>query len=390
MRQSIFIFFFFIPFLASGQGIQFSDSDWEGLKKEALESNKLIFVDAFTTWCGPCKWMAANVFPNEAVGNYFNEHFVNAKIDMEKGEGPEIANRYNVRAYPTFLFVNGQGELIHVGIGSRQPDEFIGLGQAARDPEKQFGTLRARFEEGERTPDLLRNYAAAAYEAGDQSYSEVVKAYLETQDDWTTEPNLQFIYSYFPQSDQDPVFDFAVNNRAAFYEFVEEDMVDKMIRNVIFRSSLRGEDKNVAIVEKKLVQIFGAKKGKKYFAEYKMSFYAGTRQENWEAYASAAAGYLDNYLKEMTDWNFLNQVAWNFYQGTSDSKQLKQATKWARKSIELESNYFNNDTLAFLYFKLGEMDEAKNYARSAIEIAKKNGMGFEETQKLLDQLNSLH
>jgi uncharacterized protein YyaL (SSP411 family) len=61
------------------------------LSFKAKKENKLIFVDAYASWCGPCKLMVKNIFPLKTVGDYYNSHFINAKIDMEKGEGIELA-----------------------------------------------------------------------------------------------------------------------------------------------------------------------------------------------------------------------------------------------------------------------------------------------------------
>ncbi|MEO1449252.1 MAG: thioredoxin family protein, partial [Bacteroidota bacterium] len=47
--------------MAMGQGIDFKSGTWDEIKAMAAESDKPIFVDAYTTWCGPCKWMAANL-----------------------------------------------------------------------------------------------------------------------------------------------------------------------------------------------------------------------------------------------------------------------------------------------------------------------------------------
>ena len=69
----------------------------------AKESGKKVFLDCYTSWCGPCKMMTKNIFPQKAAGDYFNSEFVNIKLDMEKGEGPELAKRLKVRAYPTFV-----------------------------------------------------------------------------------------------------------------------------------------------------------------------------------------------------------------------------------------------------------------------------------------------
>src|SRR6185503_10815231 len=98
------------------------------LLARAKKEKKMIMVDAFTTWCGPCKWMAKNIFPNDTVAEFYNKNFINAKIDMEKGEGPDLAKKYEVGCYPTFLFIDGNGQLIHRQSGGGEVKSFIQLG----------------------------------------------------------------------------------------------------------------------------------------------------------------------------------------------------------------------------------------------------------------------
>ena len=113
------------------QGIQFEIGSWKEVLQKAKQENKLIFVDLYTTWCGPCKKMAAETFPQQAVGDYFNKNFVNYKIDAEKGEGPELAGKYEVSAYPTLVFVNAAGELVYKFMGVRTADKLIAEGEKA-------------------------------------------------------------------------------------------------------------------------------------------------------------------------------------------------------------------------------------------------------------------
>lgn len=122
---------------AQTKAIQFESGTWEEIKTRAANENKLIFLDAYATWCGPCKTMAKHVFTNDSVADYYNVHFINAKIDMEAGEGPGIAKRYNVNIYPTLLFVNAQGNVVHRAVGAYKPQQFIELGRDAQDPGKQ-------------------------------------------------------------------------------------------------------------------------------------------------------------------------------------------------------------------------------------------------------------
>ncbi|MPM28974.1 Thiol:disulfide interchange protein DsbD [bioreactor metagenome] len=108
--------------------------------KEAIEKAKhgsgpdLIFVDCYTDWCGPCKNMTNNVFPLEECGVFFNSNFINVKFDMEKGEGLEIAKKYSVSVYPTFLILDPEGNEINRVIGGDSPSRFIEKVKIAMDP----------------------------------------------------------------------------------------------------------------------------------------------------------------------------------------------------------------------------------------------------------------
>ena len=100
-----------IKSLNTDSGINFLKISFEEALVMAKKENKLIFLDCYTTWCGPCKWLENNTFREEKVGEYFNNNFINIKIDMEKGEGKELNNRFAVSAYPTMLLINQHGEL---------------------------------------------------------------------------------------------------------------------------------------------------------------------------------------------------------------------------------------------------------------------------------------
>ncbi|MEY3236404.1 MAG: hypothetical protein RI883_505 [Bacteroidota bacterium] len=111
-----------------GEGIKFKSLTLEKAKAEALENDQLIFIDAYTSWCGPCKKMAATSFKDAAVGELFNEKFINLKIDCELDvDGPEISRMYKVQAYPTLLIIDGNGKLIKQVVGFKSAEQLIAL-----------------------------------------------------------------------------------------------------------------------------------------------------------------------------------------------------------------------------------------------------------------------
>ncbi len=113
------------------EGIQFFEGSWEEALKESQETGKPIFLDAYASWCGPCKALKARVFTNQEVGAYFNEHFINVEKDMEKGEGRQIARTYRVTSYPSLFFVKDDGSVVKRAVGYRNPEQLLLLGQQA-------------------------------------------------------------------------------------------------------------------------------------------------------------------------------------------------------------------------------------------------------------------
>ena len=150
-----------------GQGINFSDKSVDELLKQAKKQNKLIFVDMYTVWCGPCKHMAKNIFTQSEAGEYFNENFINLKLDAEK-EGKEFARKYNVTAYPTFFFIIGVGALVYRFMGGRPLDQFIAAGHnasAAFAVLPQLNKMENHYAKVKRTIDLLDGYYLLRYKS---------------------------------------------------------------------------------------------------------------------------------------------------------------------------------------------------------------------------------
>lgn len=125
MKKLLLIPVLLISILSFSQGIEFEHGTWAEVLTKAKQLNKPIFIDVYTSWCGPCKMMSKDIFPLEEVGKVYNEKFVCYKIDAEKGEGVELAKKYEVTAYPTLLFVKPDGTMFYKFMGSRPADKFI-------------------------------------------------------------------------------------------------------------------------------------------------------------------------------------------------------------------------------------------------------------------------
>ena len=163
---------------AQNQGIQFFQGSWSEAVGQAKKENKLIFVDFYTQWCGPCYNMAKDVFTRQDVGNYYNEHFVNVKIDAENGEGIELAKKYKVRSYPTYAFIDpATEELVHRSSSRQSAEQFIYTAESAITPHLRSFYLDEEYNKGNRERSFLINYIT--YKRTVFSNKEVLNAFDE-------------------------------------------------------------------------------------------------------------------------------------------------------------------------------------------------------------------
>ena len=336
---------------AGAGGMQFFNGTWSEVLTAAKEQNKYIFVDAFADWCVPCKWMAKNVFPTEEAGKFYNKHFIIYKLDMEKGEGVDFAKKYKVKVYPSYLFFNSDGELVHRTVGSKPVEKFIQDGKNALNVNTQLMTMNKKYDEGERSEQFLYDYAYALSNAyqDQMRIAEVTTAYLDTQkdEDLTSEKNWGVIDKLLYNINSH-AFKYLEENKGKFAAKYGEEKVDKKIMNT------------------------------------KIEYYKFMK--DWDEYAKVSAEYVDKYAND--DWQALNGFVWDFYENVDDNTMMKKAEKWAERSMELDKNYYNTDTYASVLYKLGKYDDALKYANEAIELAKKSGDKYSGTEKLIKEIKS--
>lgn len=113
----------------TAEGIQFHKGSWEEALLLAKKENKLIFLDIYATWCGPCKQLKKRTFSNAEVGKFYNQNFINVAFDGEKGDGKMLMQKYNLRSFPSLLFIDGNGKVYGQTVGFHNSSQLIELGQ---------------------------------------------------------------------------------------------------------------------------------------------------------------------------------------------------------------------------------------------------------------------
>ncbi len=375
---------------ASDKGIQFFKGSWKEALKKAEEVGKPIFVDAYTSWCGPCKKMSKQVFPNSKVGTFFNKHYVNYKIDVEKAEdGPAFRAEYGIKAFPTLLFINSSGKVLHSVKGFRDPNKFLLEGRKGLADKDKLAKLEEKYNKGERSADFLREYITSLWINGKKgSYQKIANDYLGKMDNNSLKEteNVDLIYN-LSDDIHGKAFQLMLANKTAFVEKFGKKEIELKIVRAAFESVKKAvKDKNRTQFDKAAKIIQQASEDPEDAEELiwraNMQYYQGTR--DWTNYAKAAVDYLDEY--EIEDAGLLNNIAWDFYKHVDDKELLAKAQLWAEESIAVKSSYHNNDTYAALLYKLGKRDAAILAAEKAILIAKETRKDYKSTQELLDKM----
>jgi thiol-disulfide isomerase/thioredoxin len=211
------------------QGIEFFHGTWEEALLKARQEDKIIFVDAYTTWCGPCKRMSSQTFPDAAVGEYFNPRFVSLKIDMEKGPGLEFRKKYPVSAYPTLFFIDPDEKVVQKSVGAKDPAGLISLAESVMAGYDKSAKYASAYEAGDRSYELVYNYVAALNKSGKPT-NKIANEYIATQADLNTPDNLRFLLEAATQVDCQ-CFEYFETYKAQIIALTSGETVDNQIRN---------------------------------------------------------------------------------------------------------------------------------------------------------------
>ncbi|WP_292266965.1 thioredoxin family protein [Butyricimonas sp.] len=217
------------------EGVKFEELTFQEALEKAKAENRWIFLDAYTSWCGPCKMMAEKVFTRAEAGDFFNIHFVNVKYDMEKGEGPALAKKLGIGAYPTFVLIKPDGTVHDKLVGGSDVAGIINRVENSMKSEKTVGTLTMRYERGERDKQFLLEYVEALLKVSDIRQVREVAALL-TEQLTDTEKVEPACWSLFDNNDLAPFgsanYHFLLENRKQFYQHVGREKVDTRLANL--------------------------------------------------------------------------------------------------------------------------------------------------------------
>lgn len=241
--------------MAQGMNFEAEGTTLEQASVKAKAENKLIFLDCYTQWCGPCKQMAKKVFPTEEVGAYMNPKFINLKMDMETPYGSELAKKLQVQAFPTFVIFNADAKEIGRFLGSCTGAEFIAK-VADKSKDDSGSSLSERWAQGDRDPEFLKEYLktlTAAYKADDAN--SVAEALLEGKEStFASDAELRNIFMGNINNPFAKSFVYTVKNPDDLKAAIGEMPVNMKIQNVLQnynRQLIKEENGSVALDQQK-------------------------------------------------------------------------------------------------------------------------------------------
>lgn len=221
MRLLLAITLFSVSTFSYSQGIKFENKSWNEILQLAKIENKPIFVDIYASWCGPCKKMSTEIFTKDSVAKAYNSNFICCQIDIDTSDGVIIKNKYDIRFFPTFLFVRGDGTLFYKKVGALDLNSFINMSTSALSDYGDHKTIQEwdnEYETNRNDSKFLLLYINKRAKLG-LPYMTVFEHYLSLiQPDEQISDEIAEIYSL----DMDMIYvgsfayDYLLNNRLKF------------------------------------------------------------------------------------------------------------------------------------------------------------------------------
>jgi thioredoxin-related protein len=369
-------------------GIEFFHGSWEEALAEAKSQKKLICVDVYTTWCGPCKAMARNTFTDDEVGEFFNENFVCYKLDAEKGEGPQLASKFGVRAYPTIIFVNYANEVVYSAVGYKDPQMFLEVGNEALNPEHNQKILELEYENGTEDPEILYEYAMELYEQ-EADFGEAADRFFATQKDkhLLSERGWKAIQALTTDINSRE-FQLLLDKQKKFEKIANEIVVEQKIFEVLKSAVIKAHYIKKESLFEEAVKMAEEKVDDDSKTANRLKLTWLYAQRDWKNYATIAMAYMKAY--KILDPNELNHLALTFGKKVDNKAQLEEALNWSQQSIAIRATDEAYEAHAWLLYQTGDYYKARISAERALSFAEESSAEEDrlaELQKLVEMIS---
>ncbi|MEC3908836.1 thioredoxin domain-containing protein [Tamlana sp. 2201CG12-4] len=398
MRNTLFtVVILLVSMHMFGQGIEFQSYTFDDALAKAKKEDKLIFIDCYTQWCGPCKVLTKSIFPQKEVGDFFNKKFISLKMDMEAGEGINLAKKYTISAYPTLLFLDANGDVIRKEVGMKRADELIKNAKDAANPYNTQEALVKRYANGERDLEFLNLYVRSLLASGKKDkLDEVGKDFAEhISENELINPEVLFIlFNTVALKYKSDLFYSILENKEKFlahtsvkpkdYDQLIQQSMNYYLYDITQTGSL--EELDEAILETHGVYIYDDQP----MTEANMydEWYIANKQ--YDKWFDRTAKFARDILAQDAIYgsrianNILNKVTGKFA-GEINEEVCNSAIKLAKEVHEVNpDNYVTYFYTTKLYVKIGDRENALANINTCIEKEFKAKKGKSKNKRISD------
>jgi thiol-disulfide isomerase/thioredoxin len=346
----------------NAQGIKFFEGTWEEVLAKAKSENKPVFVDAYTKWCGPCKRLQNTVFPTKEAGDYYNQNFINFKIDMEIQAGIEFGVKYPVNAYPTLFYINHKGEIVYSHVGSANVEKLIEIGKKAMLAYNDTPELEKEWDKGNREYDVVLKYVKSLVMKSKPA-NKIVFDYLKPNPDISKEQKAVLIFEATSECDS-KLFEMMTSkpNIKILSDIYTKGEISEKIYNACWRTVEKSYEFEVPALQdeaKDKMKKFNSDRYSEFNS--RIDLFNAENKGDFDVYKKAAKNYFEELKDSGSRINFIEQI-------TVIPRISKEITELKELLSKMTFNKEENPVTYLNYIR--SMIDNKNYNDARIHLGK--------------------
>ena len=378
----------------SSGGIQFRQTPIETVFQDARRAGKPVFVEIYSPSCHVCQSFMPTL-ADSRVGKSYNSKFISTKLDIAQPSTKGFLEKYKlfIPSLPLFLYFDPQQNLIHFAMSNNSTDEVIRHGTNALDPKVRSQTMTSRYQQGERSPNFLIDYAMYCRVTKDTTANIAVMneyarktspATYTNQTNWLA---LQKLVLDF----ENPLFQYMLDHLDAYRKVYGAEPTQEVAENILMSSlfSKRGLTypvSKILEIRQDLIKIGISQKvvtNRTLLPE--VNAYLRTHQ------TAKAVDRMDTHANanQMSVLEYL-YISKLFNRNSLDAVASPTVVKWVNKALTLKPEpkeqadlYYE---LAEAYRRGGKNTDAQKAAQKSMEMAQETRL---DTRRNVEQMGKL-
>jgi thiol-disulfide isomerase/thioredoxin len=385
MKRTLLFSTLFLFWIKVGytQNLTIIKEDYQKARIESERQKKMLIIDFYTTWCGPCKMLDNAIFYDSTFNKKLAKNFVLLKYNAEKDSVFNIALKHHINLYPTNIILNSDGFVLHRMNGT-------GTGDIEKIPDfySQFIEKAISLDNNKEyikgvSNSTNLNYPSFLFEIKDKKEKriEAIKFLKNSKDKFSEE----FFILLALFNNDTSIQDFVLENRVKYENLFGKLDLQNLTRNIIY-----GRFYNA--IELKDANLF--EKAKKLSFENLEESEAKDMIKSNQNLIDIALGNFEKTIKSIKerkaindiDGFGINQACWRIYGNCNDKNILRECATLMKALTEEQPNFAKIDTYARILYKLGDLEEAKLQMKKGINLGKTNNEDVREGEEWLKNI----